>query len=45
MKKFFIAFFSIYIKMKHNYSQKYKEKLQKEARERYQNLRYQRKNE
>ena len=36
--KIFLNFFSLYIKITTNYYQKRKEKLRKEARERYQNL-------
>ena len=37
MKIFFIIFF-LYIKMTNKYYQKHKERLQKEARKKYQNL-------
>ena len=38
IQKYFFNLFFIYIKMTNNYHQKNKEMLQKEARERYQNL-------
>ena len=38
LKKFFLHFFFLYIKITNNDYQKHKERLRKEAREKYQNL-------
>ena len=38
IKKYFLIIFFAYIKMVNKYYQKHKERLRKEARERYQNL-------